>query len=331
MQLQADQKKEVRITFWISVAVSLILAAIIWILGPRLVRLFEHLPDQGSRWYFWKLPKATVWGRITAWSGYALHQLSIWFIIIKARQEKPHANRISKLNLWALGINFVFIIAHLVQSHVWYDGLAQDVPIWTSQFSVIIMLVLILFLTMSRRGLFFGKKIKVPEKTLKFVQKYHGYYIAWALIYTFWFHPMESTYAILIGFIYMFFLFIQMSMFNTRLHFNMSWIVFLEVFVGFHGPLVAIMNKQDAWPMFLFGFFFLFVATQMHGLKLKLWAKFSILGIYIGGLIAAYSFRGFGQIYEIAFIPAGLYGGAFALLLIAWIIKALTKSKGETL
>ena len=30
------------------------------------------------------------------------------------------------------------------QTHIWYDGLAQDVPIWTSQFSVIIMLVIIL-------------------------------------------------------------------------------------------------------------------------------------------------------------------------------------------
>ena len=50
--------------------------------------------------------------------------------------------------------------------------------------------------------------------------------------------------------------------------------------------------------------------------------------VYFGGLIAAYSFRGFGQIYEIAFIPAGLYGETFALLLIAWLIKALTKPKG---
>lgn len=42
---------------------------------------------------------------------------------------------------------------HLVQTWLWYDGLAQDVPIWSSQGSVIVMLVLILFLEMPRRGL----------------------------------------------------------------------------------------------------------------------------------------------------------------------------------
>jgi hypothetical protein len=38
-----------------------------------------------------------------------------------------------KLNIIALGMNAVFILLHLFQTQIWYDGLAQDVSIWSSQ------------------------------------------------------------------------------------------------------------------------------------------------------------------------------------------------------
>ncbi|MFO7721117.1 MAG: hypothetical protein R6W85_11830, partial [Gillisia sp.] len=84
-------------------------------------------------------------------------------------------------------------MAHLVQTQIWYDGIAQDVSIWSSQVSVIIMLVLILLMEIPRRGLFWGKKIPFSKSITSFVRRYHGYYIAWAVIYTFWYHPMENT------------------------------------------------------------------------------------------------------------------------------------------
>ena len=313
--------QNVRTVFWVAVAVGLAVAALVLALGPRLVRVFSHLPDQGPRWYYWKLPEATTWGRITSWTGYALHQISVWIIVVRAMKEKPHLNSVSRLNLWALGANLFFVLLHLLQTQVWYDGLAQDVPIWTSQYSVIVMLVLILFMTMRRRGLFFGKSLKAPPKAVAVVGKYHGVYIAWALVYTFWFHPMEGVYGVLIGFVYMFFLLIQLSMFNTRIHFSMPWIVFLEFFVGIHGPIIAIMNGQEVWPMFLFGFLFMFVATQMHGLKLKTWVRLAILALYVAAVLVVYSFRGYGRLFEISFIPVALYGGAVGLTGLAWLIS----------
>ena len=33
-----------------------------------------------------------------------------------------------------------------------------------------------------------------------------------------------------------------------------------------HGTLVAVMQGNGIWPMFLFGFAGIFVITQMHGL-----------------------------------------------------------------
>ena len=40
-----------------------------------------------------------------------------------------------------------------------YDGIAQDLPSWTAQFAVALMLIVILGMENQRRGLFFGRKI----------------------------------------------------------------------------------------------------------------------------------------------------------------------------
>jgi hypothetical protein len=36
-----------------------------------------------------------------------------------------------------------------------------------------------------RRGLFWGKKAPIPDATMNFVRKYHGYVFSWAIVYTF--------------------------------------------------------------------------------------------------------------------------------------------------
>ena len=129
---------------------------------------------------------------------------------------------------------------HLGQTHLWYDGLAQDVPIWTSQGSVIVMLVLMLVMLTPRRGFILGKVISLPTGGMKFLYAVHGIFISWALIYTFWFHPMEGTYGLLSGFFYMYLLFIQMSLFRTKIHLSMKWLILLETMVALHGTLISV-------------------------------------------------------------------------------------------
>ena len=58
--------------------------------------------------------------------------------------------------------NLIFMFLHLVETHLLFDGLAQDVPIWTSQGSVILMLVFVLIIENRRRGLFLGKRVEKP-------------------------------------------------------------------------------------------------------------------------------------------------------------------------
>jgi hypothetical protein len=208
-------------------------------------------------------------------------------------------------------------VLHLIQTHLWYDGLAQDVSVFSSQGSVIVLLVWVLLMENNRRGMFFGKKLPLGQEIVRWARTYHGYFFAWAAIYTFWFHPMVSTPGHLIGFIYMFLLLLQGSLMYTRVHVNRYWTLTLEVMVLVHGTLVAVAQGAGLWPMFFFGFGGIFVITQMHGIGLKLWAKVLILATYAAAVIGVYSQLGWDRLNEIIRIPFIDY---LAVLLLAGLI-----------
>jgi hypothetical protein len=328
------EKKKIIILFIVSLTVSVVFSLGIRLADPLLDR-FPHLPDQGPAWYFWKLPAPNILARLSAWVLFGLHQLFTWLFVrsvLKSREEK--SARPLRLTLIGLVGNLVFIGLHFVQTHAFYDGLAQDVPIFTSQDSVIGMLMIILALMVSMRGLFFGKKIPQPPRAMDFIRRYHGYFIGWALVYTFWFHPMDGDWQLVFGFLYMFFLFIQVSFAATFIHYSVPWITLLEVFVAAHGTVVAILNGQSAWPMFLFGFLFLFVATQLFGLKVPAWVRLLVIAGYLTGVAAVYYFRGYERLFEICFIPMTLYAGAVLLPLIVAggqkLVRVFTGGNGET-
>ncbi|MGV2435012.1 MAG UNVERIFIED_CONTAM: hypothetical protein LVT10_09145 [Anaerolineae bacterium] len=119
---------------------------------------------------------------------------TIWGLIWYAQTYvKKYTDGLHRVNQIALAATAFFVFLHLVQTHIWYDGLAQDVSIFSSQWSVIIMLIWIIIMENQRRGVFFGQKLPFPKRVMRFARKYHGYYFAWAVIYTFWYHPMETT------------------------------------------------------------------------------------------------------------------------------------------
>jgi hypothetical protein len=325
-----DNPRNATIALWGGIAFSLAFTALIWWAGGRLNSI-PFLPDQGAAWYYWKLPNPTFWTHFTAWMFYALHQITLWSLIFYAQTRvKKYSTGIHPVNIWALAANAFFIILHFIQTHLWFDGLAQDVSIFSSQGSVILMLVAILLMENKRRGLFWGKKVPLGKRMLSFVRKYHGYVFAWATIYTFWYHPMVNTTGHLIGFIYMFFLLVQGSLFLTRIHVNKYWMIVQEVMVGFHGTLVAIMQGNGIWPMFAFGFAGLFILTQMHGLNLPRWLKWGFTSLFIAGALLVYSSRGWVQLNEIIRIPLIEYLLVFVLAgLVAlgiWITDRIKKA-----
>ena len=323
--MDKKQTGDLRTLQW-GVLISLLFTTLIWWLG-KFLDTSTFLPDTGASWYFWKLPNPTFWTRFTAWGFYLAHQVSFWAVIYLAQKnQKKFTPNMNKYAWWALGINALFSVLHLVQTHLWYDGLTQDVSIWSSQISVIIMLVLILLMENRRRGLFWGTKVPFSKGIIDFVRKYHGYYIAWAVVYTFWYHPMESSIGHLMGFIYMFFLMLQGSLLYTRAHLKPGWTTFLEFFVCIHGTVVAIMQGNGMWPMFCFGFFGIFVLTQQHGLKWPKWSRWAVLAFYGIAAIVVYSIVGFSRLYELVSIPLIEYLAVFVAAAAAGLILLI---KGE--
>ncbi|TFH37819.1 MAG: hypothetical protein E4G99_01455 [Anaerolineales bacterium] len=316
---------------WIGILISLLFTGVIWIAGQRLEAI-EHLPDTGASWYYWKLPEATRLGRLTAWGFYALHQVSFWGLIYTAQTRlNRYSENIHRVNLLALGLNAFFILLHFLQTHLWYDGLAQDVSIWSSQASVVLLLVMVLLMENKRRGLFFGRKMPISEGATGFVRRYHGYFFSWAIVYTFWYHPMEPTSGHLLGFFYMFLLMLQGSLFFTRIHLNRWWMLVQEVLVAVHGTLVAVMTANGMWPMFFFGFTGIFVITQMHGLRWGLSTRLAILTAYLVGAFAVYSQRGLSMIHQVTWIPFIEYLAVFVLAgIIAgalWLTRRLQRAR----
>ena len=254
--METTKTYNLKTSLLLALAAALVITCGIYALSPLLSRFQATLlPDAGAAWYYWKLPHPELWASVTMWVGYAAHQIAVWWLVARLQKQPPvPSGRIGRINLMLLAVNLAFVLLHLVQTTLFYDALAQFTPVWSSQGSVIVMLVMILILLNNRRGLFFGKKATLPPLGVSLVQRTHGFYIAWAIVYTFWFHPMEATLGHLLGFLYLFLLLIQLSLARTSWHLNIRWITLLEVFVAIHGAVVAILAKNGMWPRFFFGF-----------------------------------------------------------------------------
>ena len=227
-------------------------------------------------------------------------------------------------NVWAIALNGFFMLVHVVQTRYFYDALAQDVHESSSMMSVILMLLLILLMENNRRGLIFGYKVKPLLSIGEIVKRYHGYYFSWAIIYTFWYHPVELTSGHIAGFAYMSLLLLQSSLFFTKFHVNRWWTVSLETLFVVHGALVAYFIMQqsqglNAAGMFLFGGMATFMVCQIHGLNLSLRGKLMVAVPMIMSIIAFYSFFPEG-LANVARTPAIMFAGTFVMALVVWVL-----------
>ena len=145
---------------------------------------------------------------------------------------------------------------------------------------------------------------------------------AWAITYTFWYHPVEVTPGHLLGFFYMFLLLLQGSLFMTRYHVNRWWTLFLEMMMVIHGTTVAyfaVAGLEGRWSHFLFGGLGVFLITQMWGVPFRRWQKFAITAVILACAAWYYTLH----IEELARIPRIFltrYGAVFILVGIIWLM-----------
>lgn len=307
----------------LAVLTGALITAAVWALGGRMAG-FEIGPDRPGMWYEWQLAAPTWLSRATAWGGYALHQVAIWALIWRAQHAGyAYTRELKPLNILAFSATALAIALHYAQSAFFYDGLAQDVPEWTSQWSVILLLLLVILMENRRRGIAFGRQWPgFIREAGDLARRYHGYYFSWAAIYTFWYHPMLSTPGHLVGFFYMFLLLTQSCLFFTRAHLNRWWTVSLELMVLFHGVMVAWMQGSASWAMFAFGLAGIFVVTQAYGLGLSRFARFAIAGFYVAAVVAFYSIAGWDRFPAVLRIFAGYY---IALPVLAGLVLLLAR------
>ena len=84
---------------WIFVGVAIVLLA-----GPY-SEGWTFVPDKGNFWYYWQRSDATVWSRLSAWVPYAVHTLSMWYLIAQARHVRPrYIFGLHWFNVWALAV-----------------------------------------------------------------------------------------------------------------------------------------------------------------------------------------------------------------------------------
>lgn len=319
-------KANTRKTILTSVATAFALTLVIWLTAGSLATRFDVVNKKYfSFFYPWQTHNPSTMAYITAWTGYALHNILVWALIYAAKKEQPKYQQGFRWFNWAiLGVNVLFFWLHWAQTQLWYDGLAIAVPEVTSQGSVILMLVFILILELPRRGLAFGKKIKFHKRFLNIVREYHGYLFSWAIIYTFWYHPMENTLGHLAGFFYMFLLFAQSTLIFNRAHVNKYWKFALETIVLIHGTLVAIYQGNNLWPMFFFGFGAMVVVTQIYGLGFKKWVNRLIgVGFAVGAGLFYLLTNNLAGINEIFRIPLVEYALVFAFYLLFILINGM--------
>lgn len=283
-------------------------------------------PDMwlATAFYKWQIANPDFWSRATVWIGFALHNLLIWLTIYWAVEKSPrtYTETLKPVNYWALGINVVFIALHYLQTAFFYDGIAQDVPSWTAQLTVIMMLFIILAMENRRRGIFFGRKIPFRQEFYRWMRTYHGYAFSFAVIYTFWFHPMVFTWGHLLGFVQVILVMIQGSMMFTRMHLNKTWVVLIELLVLPHAALVAIDQGKGLIYMFAFGFLSMFIISQMHTFNLKPWVKtLAYTGFAVTILITYLFGKPFYHINEVIRIPIVEYSMIFTTYVL-WLLFA---------
>jgi len=318
LSLKSDQT-----ALGLGVCFCVLFTGLIALLGHHLANV-PHVEDQGPGWYYWILAEQTTMGQISAWSLYLVHQLGHWSLIYWGQTNiQVPVSGLHPLHITALAFNAIFIFLHLIQTHMFYDGLAQDTNVVAPLAAVSVMLIWVLLMENNRRGMFFCSPAPFSRELVAFARRTHGYYFSWAILYTFWFHPMEATSGHLWGFFYTLLLMLQGSLFLTRVHMNRWWTVCLEVTVLIHGTMVALMQPYGLAPMFAFGFGGVFVITQMHGLG---WSKHLRLAMFLAWLLPCvwiYKGKATSKLNEPFRIPIIDYVGVFVLAAILSAVKRL--------
>lgn len=309
------EKNYIKVIFITMLIFTLLIYPFSYLFNSRVV----FLEDLGASWYFWKTPEFNLINLISVWILFIGHLFGNFYLIWQIQKNK--IRKFSKYHIKMYYLNTIFIALHFLQTASTFDGLAKYLPIWTSQGSVIILLIIMLVMLSPIRGFIVNKKIK--GSLINPLYKFHGFLFVFAIILTFWYHPIYFTWGHLLGFIYIFILMSQFMLVKLKQHMNIKWLSLIETFVFFHSITIAILVQQSRnWEIFAFGFGTIFMLTTIYGL-IKNQKLIKILQIIYFSIYIIYSivaiFLNINKLFDflqIIFIPLILYLFGFILILL---------------
>ena len=281
-----------------------------------------HPPDKGPLWYYWVLPTTTLQAKTTVWALYLTHQLFNWTILYYIQSNKMSYSTVLRPVQYCLSFgNAVFVLLHWAQTQLSYDGLAQDCHLLLPQVALGGLFAWCLLMESGRRGLAFGHIRPFSKGLLEFARKYHSYYFSFAILFNFWYHPMEGTVQHISGFLYQFLIMVQSVLVLTPIHRHATWTVLLEAGATLHATIVSTIAYPRVWRMFCFGFSFKFFVTEVHGLGQGRGIRAFLTLCYVITYLLVYRQYEYTNMTEILRIPVIHYTSTLLLsIILHWVM-----------
>lgn len=293
------------------ICATLIFLFVIHSLAPRLRKVFPPLPIwRGVLWYRWRSlpsPQALAFSPFTgisfpyslqlraksAWIFFTLHFIFMTSMVLWSQNKHSTTDshncpqpaspdwcgwstHLDTINCVTIIGNILFAILRIVQTHIWYDGLAHDVSEVTSMGAVFIVVAIAILMQQTERGIVFGYSLQSETFILltNIMRRFHGYIFVWGILFVFWYHPVETGGAHLSGFFITILFLIQGCLMFTTSHLNILWRTILECSIIFHAVVVELpRTHRDSWRMFVSGGLATFIISQMHAFPVSFLTK----------------------------------------------------------
>ena len=147
---------------------------------------FAVVGAQGSNYQFARADP--TWFTVLApWLCYFLHQIPHLFIILYMIPRSPaYSSEWRWWNWYLFYLNVFALCLKYLQTNISYDGLAAHLPLAFGIGTVAGFLSCVYTMMIPTRGLIFGCGKRIPRlnEAARFVRKWHGAYISFAIVTT---------------------------------------------------------------------------------------------------------------------------------------------------
>ena len=223
------------------------------------------------------------------------------------------------------------MLLHLLQTHLKYDGIAQDAAELCPIIATVLSLVVLAMMQQTERGLVFGYRLEGETfiALTNIARRFHPYIVGWDVVFTFWYHPMEGGWHHSPGFFSLFCILIQGCLLFTTAHLNPVWRVALEL-MGFpHAIYVEYSHSERCrWKMFLTGVLITPLVVHFHIFKLSVATTTALLIGYFSLVLFLYRNMPWNRWSEPLHFPVAIFSLIFLVYGILYIPYKITNLLG---